>query len=252
MHKIDIDKPMELLSLVNAEIFGGLGVKDYNVSEVLFNNQDVCVVRVEDDSKNPYAIIDLSTCQCEYKGGKFAVCNREVHDSEPQTLSERAKEYASKAHRLINQLYDGKPYMFHVNMTAEVAHRFKHLIPEEDWEFVLAGVYLHDAPEDAHHVTYNDVKSTFGERVADFAHALQNEKGKTRDERANDKYYREMHEVPYAVFGKLCDRIANIQHGINTGGSMLKRYRKEHEKFVARTFDERYREMFDHLEQLVR
>lgn len=38
---------------------------------------------------------------------------------------------------------------------------------------------------------------------------------------------------------------------INTGGSMLKRYRKEHAKFVSETYDPRYQEMFDHLDKLL-
>lgn len=248
---LDIHKPMELLALVNSELFGGHGVKDFEVVEVLFNNQQVCMVKLNDEkTATPYALINLATQRCTYNNLDYAVSNLEAAPV-PKSLSERAYNFASRGHTNINQFYDGKPYMFHVDMALDVARQFIHLIPAEDREYVLAGIALHDLPEDSHAVTYNTVKDEFGEPVADFSFALANEKGKTRDERANPKYYREMREVLHAVFGKLCDRIANIKHGINTGGSMLRRYRKEHAKFVSETYDPKYQEMFDHLDQLL-
>jgi (p)ppGpp synthase/HD superfamily hydrolase len=231
--QIDIDKPMRLVHIGTLDTYPA----PY-VIEVLFHNGDVCLVELDDfENSSPYLLFNLHTGTGTYLGQEFMVVNFEDNAPSHVSLPDRAREFVRRGHRRINQYYDGKPYIFHIDMAAATAHQFKHLIPEEKWELVLAGIYLHDIAEDSHAVTYNNLKEEFGEEVANFAHALANEKGKTRDERANDKYYREMREVPYAIFGKLCDRIANIQHGINTGGSMLKRYRKEHAKFVEKTYD---------------
>ena len=252
--RVDIDEPMALIGE------GRFNENYIPVKDILYHNEEVCLVELDlpletDVQGARYLsrnfLFEKKTGTGIFGLTSWTVINLPSTHSEPLTLSERARKYAARAHRLINQQYDGKPYMFHVDMAADVARQFRHLIPDEKWETTLAGIYLHDTTEDAHHVTYNNVKEEFGEEVADIAHALANEKGKTRDERANDKYYREMRAVPYAVFGKLCDRIANIQHGVNTGGSMLKRYRKEHAKFVAHTYDPQYQEMFDHLNVLL-
>lgn len=249
---VNIDEPMVLISDMSK--FNEYYIP---VSEVLYHNEEICLVELGvplTGVKTPYFsrnfLFDKKTGKGLYGVTPWTIVNPPPVFREPLSLSERAREFASRAHRRVNQYYDGKPYMFHVDMAAAVANQFKHIIPEAEWEYVLAGVYLHDIIEDAR-VTYNDLKVEFGEPVANFSFALSNEKGKTRDERANPKYYREMREVPHAIFGKLCDRIANIQHGINTGGSMLKRYRKEHAKFVSETYDPKYQEMFDHLDKLL-
>lgn len=243
---VDIDQPIVLLSFMSDEG----DAYTIGVSDVLYHNSQVCMVELDDDGPMPYALIDRANHLCIYNGAKYHVTNEKTTQKDV-TVSQRARAYASRAHRHINQLYDGRPYMFHVDMAAHFAQMFIHLVPEEDRENTLAAVYLHDVSEDAHHVTYNDLKEEFGEIIADIAFALANEKGKTRDERANDKYYREMREVPNAVFGKLCDRIANMTHGIDSGGSMLKRYRKEYPKFKAALYDPKYDELFAYIEEML-
>lgn len=95
---------------------------------------------------------------------------------------------------------------------------------------------------------------------------MTNEKGRTRKDRANDKYYEGIRNTPYAVFVKLCDRIANVQYGIENGGTMVEKYRTENRHFVqqlgvwspmenvyvyaldvAHINCQKYRSMFEHL-----
>lgn len=163
------------------------------------------------------------------------------------------RDLAAKAHEDTNHRYDkeGKnhPYIYHLDMVVEVAREFKHLIPEKDYFDVETGLYFHDAIEDAR-LTYNDVyKLTKSLIAANIAYALTNEKGKTREERANDKYYDGIMDTEYAPFGKVCDRIANMRYGKQEGSSMLQTYIKEYPDFKKKLYDERYKEMFDYIEK---
>ncbi len=112
-----------------------------------------------------------------------------------------AKEYAIQCHRDINHLYDGKPYEFHLQMVVDEFHRFKHLIPIDAHQTVEDACWCHDLIEDCPQ-TYNNVKEATNENVAEIVYALTNEKGKTRKERANDKYYKGIRETEYAGFVK--------------------------------------------------
>jgi (p)ppGpp synthase/HD superfamily hydrolase len=89
----------------------------------------------------------------------------------------------------------------------------------------------HDLIEDTR-VTYNDVKSVLGHYVADLVYALTNEKGKTRKERANDKYYEGIRSEKYGIFVKMCDRIANVEYSKMSGSRMFEMYKKENEDFI--------------------
>jgi (p)ppGpp synthase/HD superfamily hydrolase len=140
-----------------------------------------------------------------------------------QTLYERAKEFAHEQHARVNQMYHDKPYVWHLDMVVEVAVHYIHLIPEEDREEVMAGCRVHDTIEDTG-ITYNDVKKATNEVVAEYAFALQNEKGRTRKERAPAKYYEEMKAYKHAAFIKLCDRLANAKFSQSVGSKMYKTY----------------------------
>lgn len=161
-------------------------------------------------------------------------------------MIEKAKEYALESHRETNHLYDGKPYEVHLEMVVNVAKRFIHLIPQEQQENVLSACWLHDVIEDCRQ-TYNDVKNQTNFEVAEIVYALTNEKGKNRKERANDKYYLGIKTTPYAVFVKLCDRIANYEYSISVGSRMAAMYEKEMELFCDAIYNEKYQPMFDYL-----
>ena len=177
-------------------------------------------------------------------------------------------------HRKTNHFYDTYlPYEFHLRMVNHVAEQWKHLL-DDKLDYItgeenvgvrgdetvtlrtacLLATWGHDLIEDAR-VSYNDVKDNLGQEVADIVYAVTNEKGKTRKERANDKYYEGIRNTPGAVFVKLCDRIANVQYSKMTGSRMFEMYKKENDMFVVQLGWDRkeshpYGEMFQYLNNL--
>ena len=165
-------------------------------------------------------------------------------------------------HSKTNHMYDKYlPYEFHLRMVNQVAQDFKHLIPnrkddESPADFkshVMMATFGHDLIEDTR-VSYNDVKEVLGEEAADIIYACTNEKGKTRAERANIKYYEGIRNTPGATFVKLCDRIANIQYSKMTKSRMFEMYRKENPTFemmIGRYTDNKnLEELFEYLSEL--
>lgn len=163
---------------------------------------------------------------------------------------DKIKEKAFEYHRSTNHFYDDKLYEYHLEMTAQVAQKFIYLIPQKYRDIVIISCYFHDSLEDTR-ITYNDLLKETSLQVADIVYALTNEKGKTRKERANDKYYQGIRETPYATFVKLCDRIANVEYSMTTRSRMLEMYRKEMPEFIETLYDEKWDEMFKYLESLV-
>lgn len=179
---------------------------------------------------------------------------------ENKGIVEKTKKYAIERHRSTNHAYDGQPYEVHLQMVFDTATKFIHLMPEIDGDCVLAACWAHDICEDCRE-TYNDIKSQTNEQVAELAYALTNEKGKSRSERANDKYYSDMKKVPGAVFIKICDRIANYQYScgliannqsskMQADISMAKKYEKEMNNFIEKLYREDYKEMFDYINDI--
>jgi (p)ppGpp synthase/HD superfamily hydrolase len=162
-------------------------------------------------------------------------------------IQQKAKTYAIQCHAETNHLYDDQPYEIHLRMVVAAAEKFIHLIPEADRDTVLAGCWVHDCIEDCRQ-TYNDIKAATNETVAEIAYALTNEKGKNRKERANDLYYAGIKNTPFAVFAKLCDRIANVQYSVNNKNQeKLQLYRNENADFEKKIYDLKYEEMFEFL-----
>lgn len=165
------------------------------------------------------------------------------------SLSEQAEYYAKLCHEKTNHKYNGEPYAFHLQMVYGVAKGYIHLIPLTKEEVVLAACWAHDVIEDCRQ-TYNDVKKMLGSEVADIVFACTNEKGKTRKDRASDKFYRELNEVPYANFVKICDRIANMRYSLEKDSSMAQMYAKENKYFSEKTYRLAYSPLFDEMECL--
>ena len=139
-------------------------------------------------------------------------------------------------HKNTNHMYaEYLPYEYHLRMVVGVFERFKHLVEEIRREDVKTVCFAHDIIEDTR-VTYNDVKFALGAYVADLVYALTNEKGKTRKERANDKYYEGIRSEKYGIFVKMCDRIANVEYSKMSGSRMFEMYKKENEDFIESLF----------------
>jgi (p)ppGpp synthase/HD superfamily hydrolase len=154
-------------------------------------------------------------------------------------------------HKNTNHFYDTYlPYEFHLRMVAQAADDFIHL-PPNSWSDLKLACWGHDLIEDTR-VSYNDCKKVAGEYVADIIYAVTNEKGRTRDERANDKYYQSIIETPGAIFVKLCDRIANVQYSSMTKSRMLNLYRDENGYFECKLqVNDTYEPMFECLRKLL-
>jgi len=166
-------------------------------------------------------------------------------------LSVLAHDYAITAHASTNHTYNGKPYSVHLAAVHRYACKYGYLIPIEDLEVVRAAAWLHDTIEDCR-LTYNDIKTEFGEQVAELVYALTNEKGRTRKDRANDRYYEGIRSVPYAAYVKICDRLANAKYSKDTNSSMLTAYRKENEEFKKQLYVAAYDDMFLQLEEILK
>lgn len=183
-------------------------------------------------------------------------------------------DWCIECHRSTNHYYDKYlPYEFHLRMADHVGSQFDHLLDDNvdiqtgktraELEHTRIGfvslrmavkkaIWGHDLIEDAR-VSFNDCCKKLGKDAAEIVYAVTNEKGKNREERANDKYYAGIVAVPGAVFVKLCDRIANVQYGKMTGSSMFEKYKKENQNFITKLGYSETHElfpMFDYLNKL--
>lgn len=131
-------------------------------------------------------------------------------------------------------------------MVAHGISNFGYLVcrSEEDVLPLFFGGYYHDSIEDARQ-SYNDVMRTgrgfLTEEQAftatEIVYALTNDKGRTRAERAGEKYYKGIRETPYAPFVKLCDRLANVTYSCTmsdngTNSHMREVYKGEMHHFL--------------------
>ncbi len=160
---------------------------------------------------------------------------------------ETIRQSAHDLHQSVNQTYgDELPYGYHLDMVVNGIRDFGHLVCacEEDFLPLFFGGYYHDSIEDAR-LTYNDVMKVARKwlteeqalMATELVYALTNDKGRTRAERAGEKYYQGIRETPYAPFVKLCDRLANISYscsGVNTDNLHMKDvYKHEMPHFLA-------------------
>lgn len=160
---------------------------------------------------------------------------------------EQIRDSAHQIHNNVNQIYgDDLPYGFHLDMVVNGIRNYGHLVcaREEDVLPLFFGGYFHDSIEDAR-LTYNDVmniaRTMLTEEQAlmgtEIAYALTNDKGRTRTERAGDRYYQGIRQTPYAPFVKLCDRLANVSFscsGMNPDSLRMKKiYKNEMGHFLA-------------------
>jgi (p)ppGpp synthase/HD superfamily hydrolase len=159
--------------------------------------------------------------------------------------------YAINCHEETNHLYDGKPYTVHLALVDDSAKKYLDLIPADSHEIVIAAGWCHDVIEDCRQ-TYNDVKEVAGDDVAEIVYAVTNEKGKTRKERANKKYYEGIRNTKWATFVKLCDRIANVKYSRSQKASMFIKYKKEYDDFIFQLRpDKIYSPMVNELAELL-
>ena len=174
------------------------------------------------------------------------------------------REAAHELHQSVNQTYgDDLPYGFHLDMVVEGVICYGHLVCacEEDVLPLFFGAYYHDSIEDARQ-SYNDVLRTARKwmkeeqalMATEIVYALTNDKGRTREERAGEKYFQGIRSTPYAPFVKLCDRLANVTYTCSVdsgrGGSRMREvYKGEMKHFlpslISETDDQRRQVPFE-------
>ena len=160
---------------------------------------------------------------------------------------EQIRSAAHALHDSVNQTYgDSHPYGFHLDMVAAAVRKYGHEVCDsaDDVVPLLFGAYFHDSIEDAR-LTYNDVVRTASQwmderqafMAAEIVYALTNDKGRTRDERAGDNYYKGIRSTPYAPFVKLADRLANTSYSAShlegRKSHMKEVYHREMPHFLA-------------------
>lgn len=142
--------------------------------------------------------------------------------SELKPVIELIKDEAHEIHQSVNQTYDKvHPYGFHLDMVASFVFKYASEVCSsmEDILPIVFAAFFHDSIEDAR-LTYNDVTEiaekymnpTQAFLAAEIVYALTNDKGRTRKERAGDKYYKGIRSTPYAPCVKLADRLANTYY----------------------------------------
>jgi hypothetical protein len=157
------------------------------------------------------------------------------------------RKSAHALHASVNQTYDKvHPYGLHLDMVVNEVTKYGHevCVREEDVLPLFFGAYYHDSIEDTRQ-TYNDVMRTAKQwmddkqarMAAELIYAMTNEKGRTRAERASEKYYQGIRETPYAPFVKLADRLANftysMEHQNVSNARMKDLYIQEMPHFLA-------------------
>lgn len=167
----------------------------------------------------------------------------QAHRSTIETI----KQSAWTLHESVNQTYGGTlPYGHHLSMVADAVMKYGYEVIETEADIipVVFAAYYHDSIEDAR-LTYNDVMKTAKQQMDDsqslmateIVYALTNDKGRTREERAGEKYYAGIRQTPYAPLIKLCDRFANMSysfHGSDTINLHMRDvYVREWPHFVA-------------------
>ena len=185
---------------------------------------------------------------------------------------EEVRDRAYMLHESVNQRYDKKhPYGFHLDMVADSVFKYGHLVCQQEADILplFFAAYYHDSIEDAR-MTYNDVTRAArlfmnddqAYMAAEMVYALTNDKGRTRAERAGERYYQGIRETPYAPFLKLADRLANITysftHSNDSNHHMKDVYKEELPHFLeaidAHSDDPHFalpQEMIDHINELL-
>ena len=148
---------------------------------------------------------------------------------------------AHTLHASVNHAYDRiRPYGFHLDMVVNWVRKYieEVCVSEQDILPIYFAAFYHDSIEDAR-LSYNDVMKIAQELMdeeqaylaTEIVYALTNEKGRNRAERANEKYFAGIREIPYAPFVKLADRLANTSYAFSKGTAdslrMSKVYREE-------------------------
>ena len=139
-----------------------------------------------------------------------------------------AKRLAEKSHQGQFRKFEDTPFVQHPIQVARILKS----AAEEATEEIVAAVLLHDTVEDTG-VTYEQIESCFGARVAKLVKELTTDKEK-RNKYGKSKYlgWKMANMSDSALTIKLCDRYHNVQKIEETPKKFRKRYSKETRKTI--------------------
>lgn len=159
--------------------------------------------------------------------------------------------FATEAHG--SQMYDrDKPYIFHLANVCQTLVRFGFTIDKNP--AIQIGGILHDVVEDTD-VKLKEVRTRFGNDVADIVGLVTDKPGETREERHRATYplIAESGNVS-AVIVKLGDRITNVEFSEFTSNlKQWRKYRREYPYFRTTLYNHDQVEthmMWKHLDSL--
>ena len=132
----------------------------------------------------------------------------------------KARDFAIEAHG--DQPYGDKPYVEHLSAVVRTLEDFDAGVS------CLVAAWLHDVVEDTA-VTIEQVRSEFGEEVANLVWAVTGEGNGDRSAHAAS-ICKKVAALPDAAVVKLADRIANIE-ACEPGDKHFLRYSREHAEF---------------------
>jgi (p)ppGpp synthase/HD superfamily hydrolase len=146
----------------------------------------------------------------------------------------KARLFAIEAHG--DQLYAGKPYIFHLTQVVNVLQEFGY---DTDEDLLVAG-YLHDTLEDTA-VVPAQIQKEFGVRVYDMVFAVSGF-GSTRENRTENTVTK-LHNYPEAIALKMGDRLANMRFSSKDSLKHFNMYIDELPKYVGLFYGPMYYEM---------
>lgn len=146
------------------------------------------------------------------------------------TLAERARRFATKAHGAIDQRrkYTNAPYIVHPQAVMEIVSS----VPHD--EAMLAAAWLHDTVEDTP-TTLADIESHFGAEVAGLVGMLTNVSVGSADNRYQRKNRDRHHSAsasPQAKTIKLADLIDNTRSLLQYDSHFAKTYLVEKQRLL--------------------
>ncbi|CAI2159746.1 MULTISPECIES: HD domain-containing protein [Serratia] len=146
------------------------------------------------------------------------------------TLAERARRYATKAHGAIDQRrkYTNAPYIVHPQAVMEIVSSVPHS------EEMLAAAWLHDTVEDTPS-TLADIESHFGPQVASLVAMLTNVSVGSAENRYQRKNRDRRHSAsasPQAKTIKLADLIDNTRSLLQYDSHFAKTYLVEKQRLL--------------------
>jgi (p)ppGpp synthase/HD superfamily hydrolase len=137
-----------------------------------------------------------------------------------------AIRFAAWQHALAE--YDGRPYYSHFKDGEQVLRDHNEYDEESAIQF-----NLHDVLEGTD-LSYGTIKKLFGFVIAEVVYLCTDNKGRTRDDRKDQRFYDEIKQSELRLQAtkiKVADRLANARRSIKNKHSMGEKYIKEYPHF---------------------